>query len=740
MLGHQTFTVRTHSEGTTRVEHQLGGHYWTKKKLDAPENTQVILFVKEFNDQNKTIDSEWSMKHLYREKQTRNFKVSSISKDEIRLKGNNGDNHIIPNGPDYSYPFVESDMGKIIALPINKIFNHNNLLEFDINGFVNLRKAIVPYYINTDLRQYQIKAKVEIYDKWKRGLKSVLLQMPTGTGKTRLFCSMVREFHIASHKDDIRRVLLVAHREELILQIRDTLSKNFGLKAGIIKNGYEEEPKIPIQIASIQTLKNRELTRIPSLVIIDEAHHAKAETYLDLWKRFPEAYFLGVTATPYRLTGEGFTDLFDALITTPSISQFTEDGFLAPIKYYAVKEKRKFLSLVGMKGGDYKESDLEEFLDTEKSRNILVRTYQELAEGKKGLVYCVTKKHSKFVKEAYRNAGVPAEHIDGDTPPEIRKEIISRFIKGHIKVLCNVDIFSEGFDCPDIEFVQLARPTKSLSKYLQQIGRCTRTHASKLYGIILDNVGNQLENGIFNHEWDWDYYFRGYRVDVLDSENLGFGNSSREWKLEEEDDNLELILDPGIEETDPEKQYKENFEISFHHFLDQDLKSRYKKIHAIGYSEDEVLKVLNLLHPLQFEFAESQFMKYQKSKSELEKFKNQRIEFEQEIIKKKIELSESIEVDEERDVLPEFPNLHKFYSTLKATGQFNEFELQSITKHKMPIEYELFLKRKEETIVDMSSLQEDIDELSEKIEMVDEQIFNLNEDIFQMVEPLLVEK
>ena len=160
-------------------------------------------------------------------------------------------------------------------MPIKKIFNHNNLLEFDINGFVDLRKAIVPYYINTDLRQYQIKAKVEIYDKWKMGLKSVLLQMPTGTGKTRLFCSMVREFHIASQKDDIRRVLLVAHREELILQIRDTLSKIFRLRAGIIKNGHKEEPTVPIQIASIQTLKNRELARIPSLVIIDEAHRTQ---------------------------------------------------------------------------------------------------------------------------------------------------------------------------------------------------------------------------------------------------------------------------------------------------------------------------------------------------------------------------------------------------------------------------------------------------------------------------------
>ena len=734
MKGHHEFTVRTHSEGTTRVEHQLGGHFWTQKRFDAPVNSEVILFVKSLNEQNKMIEAEWSMKDFYREKQVRSFKVCSISKDEIRLNVHNGDDHIIPNGPDYSYPFVESDMGKMLSLRISRILD-NNTLEFDLKGFVDLRKTIVPYLINTNLRPYQINAKVEIYDKWKSGHKSVLLQMPTGTGKTRLFSSIVREFHYASEKDNIKRVLLVVHREELVLQIRDTLSQYYRLKAGIIKNGYEEEPKIPIQIASIQTLKNRELTRIPSLVIIDEAHHATADTYLELWKRFPDAYFLGVTATPYRLTGEGFTELFETLITTPTFNKFIEDGFLCPMKYYAVKEKRKFLSLVGMKGGDYKESELAEYLDTEKSRNVLVRTYQELVDGKKGIVYCVTKNHSKYVKEAYSNAGIPAEHIDADTTPDLRKEIISKFQKGHIKVLCNVDIFSEGFDCPDIEFVQLARPTKSLSKYLQQIGRCSRLHASKTYGVILDNVGNHLENGIFNTNWDWDYYFRGYKTDEKDSESFGERTGKKDWKIEDEDDDLYLILDPGIEEN--KKRDEKNIEINLYHFLDKDLKQRYYRIQNIGYTDDQVCDVLKMLHSDQYEEANHKYKNYQKLKNELEKLKLQRVEFEQIIIEVKVELSEFDASKISIEVLAEFPDLEAVYTKLMDTGIFSESEIKRMLKQKMAKEYADFIQRSEEKSKEVEHLKELLSEFNEKVEIIDEQIFKINERIYQMVEPLL---
>lgn len=738
MKGHQTFFIRKHSDNTTRVEHKLGGYYWTQKKFDAPENTEVTLFVKEYHPENQTLHAEWSMLYLYKENQVRNFNVLSIGEDSVSIMGKSGDKHFLPNGPNLNYPFAESDMGKVLSLKIKRILRDENDLEFDLDAYLDQKNTIVPYLINTDLRPYQIQSKMEIYRFWQDGHRNILLQMPTGTGKTRLFCSIVREFFIASTKDDIKRVLLVVHREELVLQIRDTLSKNYQLGAGIIKNGYQEEPRIPIQIASIQTLKNRTLPRKPTLVIIDEAHHATAETYLDLWKRFPEAYFLGVTATPYRLTGEGFTSLFDKLVTSPSINAFIADGYLSPLKYYAVKEKRKFLSLVGMRGGDYRENELSEFLDTEKSRNVLVRTYQELAFGKKGIVYCVTKHHSQFVKEAYCAAGIPAEHIDADTQPELRKEIIAKFKKGAIKVLCNVDIFSEGFDCPDIEFVQLARPTRSLSKYLQQIGRSTRPHQSKSFGIILDNVGNHLENGIFNTDWDWLYFFQGFNTEELDKEGIVRpGSTSRLGPYaEEEDDNLYLILDPEVRDTETDSEGIEFMEINRFHFFDGDLQTRFHKILAIGYSEEEAFRVIELLHNEAFQIASKKFNDFGKLKVELEKLKAQRVEFEQQIMLAKVDLSEADAPKYDLGLMSDFPDLKLIFDKLSETGILSEEEMLNILKEKRAKEYQAFLERCREKSSLIEGLKESLTELNEKLEIIDEQVVKLNQRIFEIVSPI----
>ena len=380
-------------------------------------------------------------------------------------------------------------------------------------------------HLNHGLREYQIKAKEEIYNSWNDGNRSVLLQMPTGTGKTRLFTSIIREFtQVAISEHSEAKFLVVAHREELISQAKAELSQQYNIHCGIIKAQYPEEFHKPVQIASIQTLRNRKIRGDVKLVIVDEAHHATANTYRDLWERFPNARFLGVTATPFRLDGSGLSDLFDDLITSPQIDYFIKKMYLSNVKYYAVPDsKLPDLSNVRTTAGDYNDKDLiEEIGNNEIIQSKLIESYKKYVNDKKGIVYTINHQHSEMVKSAYEAHGIPAEIVDANTSADERTKIIEDFKNGYLKVLCNVDIFTEGFDCPDIDFVQLARPSKSLTKYLQQVGRCMRTSPGKTYGYVLDNVGMYKENGLFNNNWDWESYFYGEAIlDRIQERNNG---------------------------------------------------------------------------------------------------------------------------------------------------------------------------------------------------------------------------
>ena len=402
------------------------------------------------------------------------------------------------------------------------------------------------------LRPYQITGKREIYRAWE-SCRTVLFQMPTGTGKTRLFSSIIKDIRRLWQEDKvIRRVLVLAHRTELIQQIDETLSFKYGISHGIIKSGVEETWNRTVQVASVQTIARRLdkwTAKDFAYIIIDEAHHAVSSTYMKICKQFPEAKILGVTATPCRLSGDALRRLFGVLVLSQPVSKFIEQHYLSPYSYYSIKpESRIQLDLDNIHHfnveGDYAEADMMRVIDTNKVRANIVDAYLKYAKGKKGIVYTINQEHNKHICEAYEKIGVKIKSIDSKTPAEDRKSIVSAFKSGKIDIICNVNIFSEGFDCPDIEFIQLARPTCSLAMYLQQVGRGLRPHPKGIPATILDNVGSYNKFGLPSANRKWRSHFEGQGQRVTQSSNaasVGFGTRTAR-KISEGDEDMMLIF------------------------------------------------------------------------------------------------------------------------------------------------------------------------------------------------------
>ncbi|MEI9955020.1 MAG: DEAD/DEAH box helicase [Ferruginibacter sp.] len=354
--------------------------------------------------------------------------------------------------------------------------------------------------MNVRLRDYQTKGIADIITAWK-DCKSVLFQMPTGTGKTTLFCEIARKFTTELHPD--KKVLIITHRKELVEQAFNRLVSDFHLTTGIISSNFIGVQSSPIQVASIQTLLRRDEHQkdIFSLIIIDEAHHALANTYRKLWNFYPSSKFLGVTATPIRTNGEGFQDLFDKLITTDSIKSFIKNNHLSDLRYFA--NHTPDISNIKIRAGDYDETELSEVMQDNSVMADLVQSYIDFALNKKMIVFAVNRAHCTKIVEKFNSCGFPAKAIDTYTATDERRKIVGDFRDNKFKILCNVNIFTEGFDCPDVDAVQLARPTKSLTLFLQQVGRCMRPHENKQYGIILDNAGLWKEHGLPKMDRNW---------------------------------------------------------------------------------------------------------------------------------------------------------------------------------------------------------------------------------------------
>lgn len=355
------------------------------------------------------------------------------------------------------------------------------------------------------LHNYQKEHIAQVLEAFKTQ-RSIMLQMPTGTGKTHVFCEIAKHFY----KNHNGRVLVLAHRNELISQIKERLNK-FGLLAGIIKCGYLTEEDRQIQIASVQTLFRRGkvlFLKHISLIIVDEAHHTPSNTYLEILKTYQKesTKLLGVTATPIRLDGKGFDKIFDSLVNSYSFKWFVSNSYLSSIKHFASDIIRlENISLVKNREGyeEYDENQTEKYYLNNGVMADIIESYINFGQNKKSVVFAVTIKHAEEISQRFNEAGYKASVISSLTNATERCNTVQKFKNGDIQILVNVDIFSEGFDCPDIEIVQIARPTKSLVKYLQMVGRVTRTFKGKDYALILDNACLWQDHGLVTNERVW---------------------------------------------------------------------------------------------------------------------------------------------------------------------------------------------------------------------------------------------
>ena len=357
------------------------------------------------------------------------------------------------------------------------------------------------------LFDYQEDMKERI-EKALRLHRSVMAQMPTGTGKTYLLTAVIDSFVSNNPKEN---VWIVAHRRELVSQIDETVRKFHSYSASNTSSLLSS-----VKAMSIQWLMRHydEIEEEPGMIVIDEAHHALAKTYKEMWERFPKAKFLGLTATPCRLNGKGFTDLFDVLVQSWAVPEFISKGRLATYDFVSIKSDgvtQRLIDSLQKRGadGDYQNKEMDMLLNKKPSIERLYRSLEEFGKDRKGIVYAINISHAQKITKLYQEHGVKAIAIDSKTPAMERQQDIEAFKKGDIQVLVNVDIFSEGFDCPDVEFVQLARPTLSLAKYLQMVGRGLRVAKGKKNCVIIDNVGLYRVLGLPSQVWNWNAMFEG---------------------------------------------------------------------------------------------------------------------------------------------------------------------------------------------------------------------------------------
>ena len=357
------------------------------------------------------------------------------------------------------------------------------------------------------LFDYQEDMKERI-EKALRLHRSVMAQMPTGTGKTYLLTAVIDSF---VSNNPMEKVWIVAHRRELVSQIDETVRKFHSYSASNTSSLLSS-----VKAMSIQWLIRHydEIEEEPGMIVIDEAHHALAKTYKGMWDRFPKAKFLGLTATPCRLNGKGFTDLFDVLVQSWGVPEFISKGRLATYDFVSIKSDgvtQRLIDSLQKRGadGDYQNKEMDMLLNKKPNIERLYRSLEEFGKDRKGIVYAINISHAQEITKLYQEHGVKVVAIDSKTPATERQQDIEAFKKGDIQVLVNVDIFSEGFDCPDVEFVQLARPTLSLAKYLQMVGRGLRVAKGKKNCVIIDNVGLYRVFGLPSQVWNWNAMFEG---------------------------------------------------------------------------------------------------------------------------------------------------------------------------------------------------------------------------------------
>lgn len=355
-----------------------------------------------------------------------------------------------------------------------------------------------------ELRTYQVDIIDRVRALMLAGVKRILIQSPTGSGKTALTAKMLGN----AEKKGMASLFNV-HRRELVKQSIRTFHAA-GVRAGVIAANFLGDKRSLIQIASVQTLSRRlDKIRKPRLIVWDEAHHIAAGSWAKIYAEFPDAFHVGLTATPERLDGKGLKAWFDTMIHGPSVAWLIENKYLAPYRLYApagiVTED------VSTMMGDFSKPELNMVADKPTITGDAIKHYLKYARGKRAVVFCVSIEHSKHVVEQFLGAGIPAAHVDGETDASERDNAIARFERGETLVLSNVELFGEGFDLPALEAAILLRPTQSLGLYLQQCGRVLRPSPGKREALILDHAGNCQRHGLPDEAREWSLEGRDIR-------------------------------------------------------------------------------------------------------------------------------------------------------------------------------------------------------------------------------------
>ncbi|ACB28433.1 DEAD/DEAH box helicase [Methylobacterium radiotolerans] len=340
------------------------------------------------------------------------------------------------------------------------------------------------------LRDYQSAAVARIREAYAERSRRILLVLPTGGGKTIVFCWIGAA--VAARG---KRVVVLVHRAELLEQVSKALA-GMGVEHGLIAAGHPTT-EAAVQVASVATLARRLAAGFapPDLIVIDEAHHAVAGTWNRVIDAAPESFVLGVSATPARLDGRGLGSAFDVMVEGPTVAELTAAGHLVPARVFAPPE-RLDLSKIKVRAGEYDARQLAEAMAGGTLIGDAVAHYRRLAAGRPAVAFCASIEHSQIVAARFRGAGVAAAHVDGKTDAAERRRLIAGLGTGELRVLTNVDLIGEGVDVPAIGAVILLRPTRSEARYLQSVGRALRPSAGKSEAIVLDHAGATWMHGL----------------------------------------------------------------------------------------------------------------------------------------------------------------------------------------------------------------------------------------------------
>ncbi len=354
------------------------------------------------------------------------------------------------------------------------------------------------------LRQYQDNAVETVFESWDNGYTKPLLVMPTGAGKTTTAAAIIER-----HRKQNKKVLFIAHRRELIEQAHTRFAMH-GIDAGLIMPGYYPNGHKVI-IASVQTLIRREVPEV-DLIIIDECHHSLSKSFLRTIDEHISKgeRILGLTATPYRLDGKPLGFIFDDLLVPVTIPELIEQGYLVQPKYFGAKRD----DLDGMKkvAGEFDSKDMFARFNKKTLYDNAIQQYVDFGGGK-ALVFCINVEHSIATRDAFIEAGFKAAHVDGETSPTQRSAIIQGFRQGTYEVLCNCNLFTEGFDLPSIDTVILNRTTASLCLYTQMVGRVLRPSENKEHGIVIDMGNNIHRHGFVEDMQEYDLHIKKKKGD-----------------------------------------------------------------------------------------------------------------------------------------------------------------------------------------------------------------------------------